>query len=437
MGHIISKDIYRDLGKAIDQSPTRAPWNQAFHALLKELYTEEEADFIVRMPKGLATREKISRATGREGKSIELILSRLCGKGLVMDLFLNGEYFYIPSPFVIGIFEFTMMRTGKGLNSGRWAELFNEYMHGSDAFAAANCGDGNKVAIMRSLPHEEAIPETDHIQILDYEKAAELVDESDRFSIGYCSCRHEKHHLGIKNCEIPLESCTSFGFAADYLIRNGLAREISRSAMHDCLARSKELGLVLNADNVQKRISFMCHCCKCCCNALAGLSKFGYENAIVTSSFIAETDSHKCTGCGKCAKACPIGAVSMLPLEEPKGRKKKEPVVDKKFCLGCGVCGLKCEAKAMILTKRGKRVIVPETTFEKSVLAALERGTLQHMIFENRKSVSQKFMRGMMGAFLKATPVRKALMSDALRSTFLEAMKTGVRLQGKGWILDL
>jgi hypothetical protein len=33
--------------------------------------------------------------------------------------------------------------------------------------------------------------------------------------------------------------------------------------------------------------------------------------------------------------------------------------------------------------------------------------------------------------------VKKALMSDKLRSGFLNAMKDGVRKQGKGWILEI
>jgi hypothetical protein len=46
-------------------------------------------------------------------------------------------------------------------------------------------------------------------------------------------------------------------------------------------------------------------------------------------------------------------------------------------------------------------------------------------------------MRAFVGAFLKLPPVKKALLSDRLRSSFLNAMKDGVRRQGKEWVLDL
>ena len=38
-----------------------------------------------------------------------------------------GTY-YLPSPMVIGIFEFTMMRTGDGVDHKKCARLFSEYM---------------------------------------------------------------------------------------------------------------------------------------------------------------------------------------------------------------------------------------------------------------------------------------------------------------------
>ena len=79
----------------------------------------------------------------------------------------------------------------------------------------------------------------------------------------------------------------------------------------------------------------------------------------------------------------------------------------------------------------------PETVFEKVILGCLERGTLQNQIFDNPESAGQEFMRGFIGGFLRLPPVKRALMSDRLRSRFLSAMKKGVALQGKGWVLDL
>jgi hypothetical protein len=47
MGHLVGKDVYRQLGRKIDGVGMRAPWNDAFYAILKELYTEEDAELII------------------------------------------------------------------------------------------------------------------------------------------------------------------------------------------------------------------------------------------------------------------------------------------------------------------------------------------------------------------------------------------------------
>jgi hypothetical protein len=66
MGHIDSKGIFRKLGRKIDHLPMRAPWNEAFYQILKELYSEKEADVVVKMPYGLSDLHRIARVTKYE-----------------------------------------------------------------------------------------------------------------------------------------------------------------------------------------------------------------------------------------------------------------------------------------------------------------------------------------------------------------------------------
>ena len=127
---------------------------------------------------------------------------------------------------------------------------------------------------MRAVPHDGSIAPEDYVEVLDYEKAAAIVDRADRFAIGICSCRHEHEHAGGRTCKAPLDTCSTFGDASvGFMVRNGLAREVSKAEMLDNIARSRDLGLVLNADNVQRNVTFMCHCCGCCCNVLRGISR--------------------------------------------------------------------------------------------------------------------------------------------------------------------
>jgi ferredoxin len=438
MGHTDGKGIFRKLGRKINNLPLRAPWNETFYELLRKLYSEKEADVLVKMPYGLSDLNRVAQVTKYESSELSKILEGLCSKGLVMDLWINDAYHYMPSPIMIGIFEFTMMRTGESVDSKALAYLFNQYLNADNgALYATNAKKGNKVSVIRALPHWDAINPSEYMEVLDYEKAAGIVESSEKFSIGICSCRHEKLHIGEKKCEVPLDKCSSFDRAAEYLIRNKLAREVSKSEMLENLAQSIEMGLVLCADNVKRNVSFICHCCKDCCNALAGISKFGYPNTVVTSSFIAKNDPDTCLGCGKCAKACPIDAIKMIPIDKPETKKKKDAIIDASICLGCGVCTLSCKNRAVTLVKREKRVLHPETTFERVILQSLERGTLQNQIFDNPQSITHKFMRGFVGGFLRLPPVKATLMSDMLRSSFLNAITSGVKKQGKGWITEL
>ncbi len=92
MGHLVGKDIFRELGRKIDGLEIRAPWNDTLHAILKELYSEQEAELVVKMPHGLST---IARAgTGNRLSRATTLLRTLDGltaKGLVIDLRLHDR----------------------------------------------------------------------------------------------------------------------------------------------------------------------------------------------------------------------------------------------------------------------------------------------------------------------------------------------------------
>ncbi|MDT8272006.1 MAG: 4Fe-4S binding protein, partial [Desulfomonilia bacterium] len=371
-----------------------------------------------------------------EENRLHRILESLCTKGLVLDLWNEraGRYHFMPSPLAIGIFEFTMMRTGHDYDVKSCAGLFREYFR---TVYQANFSNKEQVSIMRVIPVEETIRPSEYFEFMDYEKVSSLVENAQRFAIGLCSCRNEKFHTGEKECDIPLETCSGLGIGADYLIRHGLGKEVSKTEMLENFARSRELGLVFCADNTKRKPTAICHCCKCCCNFLAGANKFGFVNSVVTSTFISVMREAICTGCGKCVEFCPVNALRLGSANDPGAPKKKKAVVDAGLCVGCGVCVSKCPVGALEMAHRGARVIHPETTFERIILLSFERGTLQNQIFDNPKSVAQEFMRVFVGAFLRLAPVKRALMSDMFRSTFLSAARTVARVQGKGWMLDI
>lgn len=446
MGHIHEKNIsegdqnkriYQKLGEKIDGLQVRVPWNEALYELVKVLYSVDEADVVVKMPYTLSNLERIARTTKYDKSKLAGILENLTSNGLVMDVFSHGEYYYMPSPMFIGIFEFTMMKTGD-LNTSEKARFLHTYMKDSNDLHLVNFSDDKKVSIMRSLPHEEALMPENYTEILDYEKAYALIKATDSYSLGNCSCRTEKAYAGEKKCAVPLRSCISLGMGADYMVKNKLAQPVSQSEMLEAISLSKEYNLVMNADNVKQRPTFICQCCHDCCNTLNAISKYGCPHTIVTSNYIADiVDQDKCSGCSKCSNACPINAIKMIEDDNAKSKNKKVPVIEKNICLGCGVCALNCKTDALRLIKRKQKVIYPETTFERVIMMCLERGTLQNQLFDDPGSITHKTMRFILGAFLNLDPVKQALMSNTLRSSFLETMKMGVKASGRAWFLEL
>lgn len=50
MGHLTTRDIYRDLGEKLDNLWVRSPKKQSLYEIIKRLYNPQEAEVVVKMP---------------------------------------------------------------------------------------------------------------------------------------------------------------------------------------------------------------------------------------------------------------------------------------------------------------------------------------------------------------------------------------------------
>ena len=81
-----------------------------------------------------------------------------------------------------------------------------------------------------------------------------------------------------------------------------------------------------------------------------------------------------------------------------------------------------CTRDALAMEERAERVFTPVNSVHRTVLMAIERGTLQDLVFDNRAHLSHRAMAAVLGAILKLPPAKRALASEQLRSRYLETL---------------
>jgi NAD-dependent dihydropyrimidine dehydrogenase PreA subunit/biotin operon repressor len=424
MGHIVNPDRkYRLLQQRLDHNVTGAPESPTFMKILRLLFSPEEAELARRLPGQPTSLDVLSRKLGIPQAALGDKMTEMAQRGLVVDFEHDGQRYFSLPPVAIGFFEFTFMRARDDLPMAELAHLFEEYMLEDDRFARSVFQGQTQLG--RSLVREEALSEEDHTEILDWERASHIVRSASAVGVSLCACRHLANHLG-RACDRPQQTCLSLNYAAEMLIRCGLAQPITTDQAMRILGECKEIGLAQTGDNVQRKVTYICNCCGCCCGMIEAIKTFDIRNAIVTSNWIMEVDLSRCKGCGSCARVCPVEAIE-ITQEREGGRKRKWAVRDETLCLGCGVCYSACKNGGITMKPRAQRVFTPETIFDRIVSMAIERGRLADLIFEDPERLSHRALGRIVGVLEKSPPFKAAMAIEPLRSAFLSATVRGAK----------
>ncbi|NBC15060.1 MAG: 4Fe-4S ferredoxin [Gammaproteobacteria bacterium] len=368
MGHLLSaKSDLVPLIDRLNQHPVGLVDNAKLREILSLLFDEREARVAACFPLMEATLAELAEVTGIAASELDGILESMANKGLVMDLPYAGETYYMLMPGLIGFFELTFMRRRTDLPVARVAELMTEYLHERDGQAKELFG--SRTPIARAVVDAEQIPVSS--RITPYEDAREIIRSASFRAVTMCYCRHKKEHLG-QSCKkgAPVDGiCMVLGEGARFLVRRGLAEEKSSDEMLDTLDHARALGLTHVTDNVREQPSFLCNCCRCCCELMTGV-QHGYSDGLGKTPFIAEVDPERCDYCGECLRACNAKCIGLgrsardgerLPTPAPAAgapeRSRREPgerwaAVDADVCLGCGVCIPTCDQGAIRLRPR-------------------------------------------------------------------------------------
>lgn len=420
MSHIVGKEAYKSLEERINRFPQGAPPSETLYKILGLLFSEKEAALVAQLPIKPFTVKTASKVWKMDEVSTERTLQELSSRAILLDMDHDGVSEYVLPPPMAGFFEFSMMRTRHDIDQKLLGELYYQYLNVEEDFVK-QLFLSTETRLGRVFVQEEVLTNENKVQILDFERASHIMKEASDIGISTCYCRHKMHHVG-KACDAPLDICMTFNGTASSLIKHKYARKVDLSEGIELLHQAYENNLVQCGENVREDVSFICNCCGCCCEAMIAAKKFGMLHPVQTTAYIPKVNSDSCVNCGRCVKVCPINAIETIEIDNGLGGIKKTIKVNEEICLGCGVCVRSCYKKSLHLERRPEKIITPVNSVHRIVLMAIEKGTLQNLIFDNQAFASHRAMAAVLSVILKLPPLKQAMASKQMKSVYLDKL---------------
>ncbi len=420
MGHTTEVDLDREyelLQQRLDRNVTGAPDSAAMRRVLRLLFSPEDAHIARQLPQVISV-PALARKLEMDEAELDHQITSMAERGLVLDFERDDKRYVLATPVVIGFYEFTFMRERPDAPLAEYAEAFDGLFE-DEAFVRSVFAGSTQLG--RSFVREEAVTS----EILDWERATEVVKDARAVAVSLCPCRTDASLRG-EGCEAPTRTCLTFNGAADNLVRSGIAEPISNEEALEILGVAKEAGLAQTGDNVRNSVSYMCNCCGCCCGMMRSIKKYSIYDGIVPSNFVAAVDHEKCRGCTKCAKACPVDAIDIVPTNG-EGLRKNWAIVDADRCLGCGVCDDQCRWDAHAMLERDEPPYIPEDTLERAAFMAIERGKIGDLLLDNVGTKLAPIAAATVRVIEKMPPWKIAMANQKLKSRFVGALLGQVR----------
>jgi H+/Na+-translocating ferredoxin:NAD+ oxidoreductase subunit B len=354
----MATELYQRLAKHLDDLPGGFPATESGveQRILRRLFTPEDAELALSLTLLAEEPRVIARRAGIPVEEAARRLEAMEKKGLLFSIHAPDKPpQYMAQHFVIGFWEQQVNRLTPEL-----VRDFEEYMP-----ALADPQIWKKAPQIRTIPVGESVDA--QLEVMAYERAEELVQAQDRFAVAPCICRREKRLMG-EGCDKPLETCLAFGIAADFNVRNGLSRAITKEKALALLKEAETAGLVLQPGNAKDPL-FICACCGCCCGILQTMKRYPNPARYVSTPFVAEVNLDTCKGCGTCTERCQMEAVR---LDDGK------VALDVDRCIGCGLCVTTCPTESLSLRRKPEteQSYVPKDVVDTNIKLGQARGKM-------------------------------------------------------------
>ncbi|OKY76132.1 MAG: hypothetical protein BM485_02465 [Desulfobulbaceae bacterium DB1] len=179
-------------------------------------------------------------------------------------------------------------------------------------------------------------------QILPLEDVNHIVDRVSSIVRLPCICR--KVNTGADK-----RYCYGVGLDMTHILKDQPDfRDFDRISAAEAKKEMRGLDLEGNTHSVWTfQTPFIGAICNCDHDCMAYKVQYELKLARVMwkAEYVAAVEHDRCSGCGKCRKACSFDAVSF-------DRRLKKCVIDAAKCYGCGICRGVCEKEAIALHDR-------------------------------------------------------------------------------------